>query len=365
MPYHVDWGETMADNGRRSLLLSLAEIIKDYKHLPVRGEGDIPRHIERWLNQFDKKDQYVILYEMNHVMKKFYFSRSKVKEIIRRFILRIVAEGQNHAIMENVSFLSLQAENSSQRAILELVDETLREDFGYSLADIGTKSIKKYIYLDDAIYTGNRLRYDLTSGWFSTIVEECELIVYAIARHEEGTKYALPHIMRAVQDFKITFRGSTFLKINDTHASNVCSEILWPERVSKDELIDAYVSELCENATYKVTPERLFRPVSVGNIQETLFSSPEARRVVEQAFLRKGIQIIRACRSVAPSIRPLGFTPLTSLGFGTLFVTYRNIANNCPLVLWWGDADQRYVNHPFSIWYPLFPRVTNQVRDML
>ena len=59
-------------------------------------------------------------------------------------------------------------------------------------------------------------------------------------------------------------------------------------------------------------------------------------------------------------MRPLGFMKLVSLGFGTFFVTYRNIANNCPLVLWWGDPDFP-MTHPIGIWYPLFPRRRNHV----
>ena len=58
-------------------------------------------------------------------------------------------------------------------------------------------------------------------------------------------------------------------------------------------------------------------------------------------------------------MRPMGYEYLESLGFGSVFITYRNIANNCPLVLWWGDTTYS-PNHPFSSWYPLFPRKVNK-----
>jgi hypothetical protein len=56
-------------------------------------------------------------------------------------------------------------------------------------------------------------------------------------------------------------------------------------------------------------------------------------------------------------MRPLGYDYLKSLGFGAILVTYRNIANNCPLALWWGDPNKAY---PLNAWYPLFPRIVNE-----
>jgi hypothetical protein len=58
----------------------------------------------------------------------------------------------------------------------------------------------------------------------------------------------------------------------------------------------------------------------------------------------------------SPSLRPLGFGPF-GVGFGSLFVTYRNCPNNAPLALWWGDPDAD-PSHPFSKWRPLVPRKT-------
>ena len=40
-----------------------------------------------------------------------------------------------------------------------------------------------------------------------------------------------------------------------------------------------------------------------------------------------------------------------------MFITYRNIANSCPLALWYGDEAYR-PPHPLGRWYPLFPRKT-------
>jgi len=73
--------------------------------------------------------------------------------------------------------------------------------------------------------------------------------------------------------------------------------------------------------------------------------------------LRKGAYIVSLPQSPDPTMRPMGYQVFDSLGFGALVFTYRNIANNCPLVLWWGNPEMP-AGHPFSRWYPLFPRRT-------
>jgi hypothetical protein len=92
--------------------------------------------------------------------------------------------------------------------------------------------------------------------------------------------------------------------------------------------------------------------------RETLFSSPAAREVVERTFMRAGAYIVSLPANPKVQMRPLGYEYLESLGFGSVVVTYRNVANNCPLALWWGDPSKP-PSHPLSKWYPLFPRRVN------
>lgn len=114
-----------------------------------------------------------------------------------------------------------------------------------------------------------------------------------------------------------------------------------------------YVRGHCKNTgwkTYEFRPRDVLRPERIPTC-ETLFSSPAVRDVVEFAFLKAGFQLVRDLytRQDKLSRRPLGFEMVPSLGLGSFFITYRNIANNCPLVLWWDVGG----------WYPLFPRKPN------
>jgi hypothetical protein len=76
-------------------------------------------------------------------------------------------------------------------------------------------------------------------------------------------------------------------------------------------------------------------------------------------MLVAGVHIVSLSKDPKPQMRPLGYDTLLTLGFGGLLITYRNISNNCPLALWWGDPDAPE-NHPLSQWYPLFPRRINE-----
>lgn len=125
-----------------------------------------------------------------------------------------------------------------------------------------------------------------------------------------------------------------------------------------DAVVDAYVSHLRESLAKKNWLDRdLFRPLRTPQ-EECVFSSIEARVKVERAFLKAGAHIITGNKQAAESVRPLGFEVIGSLGFGTFYVTYRNISNNCPLVLWWGEPGTPAFL-PLGKWYPLFPRRTN------
>jgi hypothetical protein len=86
------------------------------------------------------------------------------------------------------------------------------------------------------------------------------------------------------------------------------------------------------------------------------FSSETRRSVLEQAFLKAGLRIRSFSANPHAALRPLGFSPF-GVGFGSLFLSFRNCPNNAPLALWWGDHTKPSW-HPFSKWYPLVPRKT-------
>jgi hypothetical protein len=115
--------------------------------------------------------------------------------------------------------------------------------------------------------------------------------------------------------------------------------VLRPTKIPDDQPTKDYV------ATLKFPPV-LRPPGSVGGLK--IFSSDANRELMEQQMLLKGVYI----RTVSPHLkdyaRPLGNMVLSTLGFGSTIVTFRNCPNNVPLAFWAGDP-----------WYPLFPRKIN------
>lgn len=340
------------DNQKITLLSSLSHTITDYQ---TNGILYItPDHIDRWLSQFDAQDQLPILYEMDHIMKRFYFSRSRIKSYISNFIQKVISTNDPRTVLSHIQFISTRQSGDSQKMMFHLMEEVLLENYNLALDDIGKQETKIYVYLDDAIYTGNKLRYDSAlQTTHSTLSHAKKLIIYVIAAHRSGLSYALNHVRNSCENFSIT--SYCPFSIEDRRFAGSQLEVLWPEYMA-NELIESYTGNLLDFDGKKLSNGKIFRDAS--NFPEKLFSSSQGREIVERAFLLKGLEIIQRNKRKAPSMRPLGFMKLASLGFGTFFITYRNIANNCPLVLWWGDPNYSPA-HPFGQWYPLFPRKTN------
>lgn len=185
-------------------------------------------------------------------------------------------------------------------------------------------------------------------------------ILYSIffAVHTNGWQYSQRQIRQKAQERQFLIETTHFRlhKFHNSRWQPSQFDCFWPCQVSGDELVDRYiqkVNQLRQNLSR--TPPPLFRPHNMPT-QDSIFSSPAARQIIESAFLKAGSYIVSLPENPNQNMRPLGYDYLQSLGFGSIFVTYRNIANNCPLALWWGDSNQTY---PLNAWYPLFPRIVN------
>lgn len=373
------------------LLRSIANTIADYR----QGEIDPidQDHVERWVKQFDRQDQMTILAQMDSILKRFYYSREQVKQWLHTLLLHAVIADQHswqiidpsqpldiqqkqiQAFLLNVRrklvrphFLNIQKKGESQRALLGIMNEILEEWYDTSLIDCGKEPSDTYVYLDDGIYTGNRLRYDLAGAddtdegcdslaWIPRLAPSgCKLVILILAEHAAGFLYASQHIDIAARTKGISVDYVPTKIIYNLREQSDKFECLWPDRsTANGDDPDAgwYVKRIlwwCNKNEW--SKSLLTRSPNIPT-EETLFSSPAARNIVESAFFRAGARILKPSHRLGESRRPLGWEKLESWGFGTFFVTYRNIANNCPMVLWSKAAG----------WYPLFPRKPNSETD--
>ncbi len=345
------------------LLNSIATIIADYR------QGEIPAidssHVDRWICQFARfgfnfRDGVVILEQMERILKSYYISRSIAQNFITRVLTSEKLFGVNQATtLRNVKFLQIQTKGSSQNDLLNLCERVLQSVYGFGLKDCGSSPVT-YIYLDDCLYTGNRVWRDIDT-WISNAIRGTTLHLIFFASHTSGLEYSRQLIEAKAQVQGVTVKFWQLHKLHNSRWKPSLFDCFWTRETSEDPLIDRYVQEVNERRqNLNKTFPPLFRPSDMPT-HDNLFSSPAARDIIEYAFLKAGAYIVSLPQNPNTSMRPLGYDYKQSLGFGAILVTYRNIANNCPLALWWGDPNKPY---PLNAWYPLFPRTVNTASSL-
>jgi hypothetical protein len=330
------------------LVSGLCRIVSDYR--TVNGRGMVtPGRVERWAGQFEryglkKGEMRSLISGLSKALAVTYFSKARVVSLLSDTIAFISKKAKVDP--SDINFLSLQEEGKSQPELLRLVArDVLKKDLCISGSGV-------YLYLDDIVYSGNRFRYDLADAINKVIPVGSKLYSIHLGMHSKGETYAIPKVYEAARGKAIGFHPYKAESFQSDRAPGRNLHVLWPQRYS-----DRKVAE-CAEAVVKESEEKYgFKPFVFrsGPVTDDILA-PEERWIMERAFLLAGIDLVEAAANKAPSMRPMGFEVLPGLGFGALTVTYRNIANNCPLALWYGDPDSYPASHPLGRWFPLFPR---------
>ena len=319
---------------------SIVNTTADYR------ESDLGRstteHVERWIQQFDKGVQLPILREMDHVLKHTYFSRKRTREfLVGLFETKKLVGDDPCTFWKGVNFLDIQDRGASQKEILALFSKVLNKKCGFKIAECGTDP-HTFVYLDDAVFTGNRIRRDFQSWIADNPPVDAIVHIITIGLHTGGSYYANHGIKAAARKVNknINFKWWRAIELEDRKNNTDSSDVLRPVSIPDDDLVREYVKSM------KHQPH-LRNAGSIGGNQ--IFSSDKGRQILEWEFLKSGVLIRKECLRLNQYQRPLGNSVLETLGFGSLIVTFRNCPNNSPLALWAGDP-----------WYPLFPRMTNE-----
>lgn len=319
----------------------LVSIVKDYKRITF-DEG----HVRKWLDQFDKEDHNLILDELSLILEKTYVSEEKEKTFLKNQCKKLIEFKENG---KEYKFLNIQSLGESQKHLLERFDEVIKENSQYSLSSLEASSqIENYVYLDDAMYTGNKVKRDI-ENWSAGInvssVKELYIIVYA--SHEKNLKYIKSELEKMLPNSKIVI--DSVLKFNNNNGHECYS-------LSGDAILSengkTYVDQIVD---FRSEPQEMYYPLlrKVKKYDEGYFSNDENRKRIELIFFEKGLEITFSAKE---QFRPFGYDFQHTLGFGSYLINYRNIANNCPAVFWWGDIKgHKGINN----WYPLFPRKAN------
>ena len=295
-------------------------------------------------HEFDTAVQEPMLVELDHIFKKTYITKTTVKKFLSTVVKSPKFAGDDpSAFWKNVTFLDIQEGGDSQREMLKLFDEILLKECGLKVEDCGDEP-EIFLYLDDGIFSGNRVRNDLMEWIKSDAPSTATVRVVVIALHSGVLDYVPPYIKKAAQAAKkqIKIDWWKIFTFEDRRAHINTSEVLRPASLPEDDLTTAYVEMLKDFGH----PPVLRKAGAMGDSR--IFSSEAGRDLLEQQLLQAGLQIKEMCPHLKENHRPLGYMVLKTLGFGSLLVTFRNCPNNCPLAFWADDP-----------WYPLFPRKTN------
>lgn len=329
---------------RDDLLASVAEEIKTYRKddLPA----PTPEHVDRWLSQFTPAQQLPFLREFEHVIKQTFISRKSVKRFLRSLVSNAKLAGTNPPeFWLSANFLSIQQNGQSQKEMLKLFSKCLEDECDLDFNDCG-KDGGDFIYLDDAMFSGNRVGNDL-EHWIDNLAPQTATVhVIVTALHSGGSYLVQKRLKKTVADSgkKISIKYWCALEIENRKYYKNSSKVLWPTMIPDETGIKDYITTL---------PGKF--PFEPRQAKETViepFSSEAGRQVLESEFLIAGAKIRAMSESPKPSMRPLGFSPF-GVGFGSMIVTYRNCPNNCPLAMWWGDPE---ATSGALHWYPLLER---------
>lgn len=320
----------------------LAEILKDYRANELLNPKK--ENIKLWLNQFSLGNQEIILDEMINICNKLYLTEIEIDDFLKGLVTneKLTNHNPKH-FWSNISLLNIQQNGNSQNMLVTKFQKIIFDEIGISVA-VNDNTKNNYIYVDDFLFTGNRLFQDITKNFDINVNAKIDIIY--IAYFKQGQYYNNKRLINNFKNIDFKFWRMAGLE-NNINCQNQ-SHILWPtENIKQD--ID--VINFLNNYTKDQTIYRnINQPKGPYCESFDIFSNEHNRQILEKEFTLAGLKIIS--KIGISHWKPLGFSPFNNLGFGAMVFSYRNCPNNTPLCLWWGDWDHN------SIWYPLFQRKT-------
>lgn len=325
----------------------IANCLSDYEKSQVTTDS-----VMSWAIQFDNDAQFV-LDETAHFIDKIYFSKSRVESILKKWILELKNDFDSwESFLKDVLFINTQEGKNgvekSQNALYHIISDIIKKETGKAIEDYICGPKKVYVYADDILASGNTLRDGVTESIKQYNCQDKRYCCWIICCHSIQKTRTLNSIVKRVtgsfddSPFRINleknFRCEYMIengcrKGNENDYGNQLFNCIEPldsdlsrEIMSKNEVFGSVDSvHLLKDS--EITEEKFFT------------SYENRKRYTELIFKKSNMQLMEFLEIGAqdnPKYKPLGVTNRTdkSLGLGTLFITWRNIPNNCPLAFW-------------------------------
>lgn len=343
----------------KELLKQIQSILADY-HCD-RGFAMTEEHIEEWVNQFEAADREFILSEFLHILNNgVYISKQKAKELLLRQVRKmteIYKYPDEISYLVDTVFLQLQPDGKSQSILLNLLDEVLQTNYGIGLQQCGSRNKKNYIYLDDVLATGKTVLRDCRNWLSGNDVDEegnlkafldgkinfCIIVFCSHSWAVDNIRTSLKLHFKKDEIIKKLIIYRHYFVENQVLSFNPKLNLAYPIN-EQPEAVQNYLQSLPATRYESIAYRKTTQPS-----EENFFSSKENRIRFEQIVLSTGINILGKVKVLAANQRPLGNTypDYKTFGTGTLFFTWSNISNTCPIVFWW--------DNPAHNWKGLFP----------
>ena len=330
---------------------SIVKIAGDYRNGSIMNVT----HVNEWISQFEEEVHLPILTETEHIIRNNYVSKKEAYACLEGILSQDKIFNGNFAEKYlNVEFLDIQERGTSQKDLLNLLNEVLTDKYQLDINDCGKNKVHTYVYIDECMFSGNRVYRDI-KDWIENAEINTELHIVFFALYSSNYKYRYNQLkgLCSEKGIKVTiWRIKEYNNIIWQDKYECC----WPSNVKYNEDVYSFIDYIDGLRSEKQKESIPILRETEKILKDNLFTSLENRTIVEKTFLEKGVYIYNLIDEPHQSIKPMGYDYGPSLGFGAMFITYRNIPNNCPIVLWWGDRNKQY---PINQWYPLFPRKVN------
>ncbi|MFS0558193.1 hypothetical protein [Brevibacillus sp. 179-C9.3 HS] len=337
---------------RREIIQSIVNTVQDYRADAITFDNN---HVERWVKQFDESVQNVLLIEMEHVLKQYYVNYNTACEHLKEIMEhKDLCDWDGQGSFSNVKLLNIQRNGNSQKELLSIFNDLMTEKYGVGIEKTGDKPLK-YIYLDDCLFSGNTAIYDIID-WLPNAEPNTELHFVFLAIYTNGSRYVSRRLASELKKKNISVKFWRIHELNNIPWEGGSFDCCWPSQLEGNPQLDLFIEDINKRCEGKDFQPRIFKNRAFR--EEKIFTCSEHRIIVEKALLDAGVKIRNFSDSPKHEMRPLGYEKLESLGFGAMFFTFRNVANNCPLAIWWGDPEADD-NHPLARWYPLLQRKVN------
>lgn len=331
----------------QSLLNEVAHLIEEYREASLPSVSRGPRHVERWVSQFPPDSRGSILRDMSAQFGHYFVTRSQAILQIEQ-MLDAVASHYDGGIRATGVIPGYGSR--SQQYWTSVAERTATSKYGNELCRELARA-RHFLIIDDCTYTHTSLTGQLRKLIDAPFLRPgCTLHLCFFATHtreptappERKARFDLAHQVAQIESRGVSVTLSFTFRFKNWRTDPKRFDLYWPRQLGEDALLAKYVSTLMSRPGIP-----LFRPATaVGD--GFAFDDESSRTLTEWEFVRAGLKILDGTKHWGTIIRPMGWDPLPTLGFGAVFSTFRNIPNTAPLALW----------ATYGGWYPLLPRLT-------